>query len=231
MEEFDLIDLLKYFWKNIKWMIGITLLVLLLGTMYLLFLKTPLYQSSTTLILVQSSTNKEDASLTQAEITMNQKLVSTYSEIIKSRRILDEVIENLNLKQTTTELNNHVAVNAVEDTEIIKISVSDEDQKQARDIANEIAKVFSKEIAEIYNMENISVIDEANLSDRPYNIQPVKQEILFFGIGILLSGGILFFAYYFDTKVKNADQIEDKLQLTVLGTIPSVNLKKGGESL
>ena len=229
VEELDLIDLGKYFIKNLKIIVITTALTVILGTCYILFFQTPLYKSSTTLILVQSDNESEDLSLTQTEIAINQKLVSTYSEIIKSRRVMKQVIKNLKLDITIPDLSENITVSSVENTEIIKISVSDESNKKAAKIANEIAKVFSEEVSKIYKMENISVVDEAEVESIPYNIQIVKQEIIYFMVGFLLSTMILFIIFYFDTKIKTPEQIEEKLGLTVLGNIPKINVKKEGE--
>ena len=229
VEELDLVDLFKYFMKNLKIIVIITALTVLLGTCYILFFQTPLYKSSTTLILVQSDNESNDLSLTQTEISINQKLVSTYSEIIKSRRVMKQVIKNLKLDMSILELSEKITVSSVENTEIIKISVIDESNKTSTKIANEIAEVFSEEVSKIYKMENISVVDEAEIESTPYNIKIVRQEIIYFMAGFLLSCMILFIAFYFDTKIKTPEQIEEKLGLTVLGNIPKINVKKEGD--
>lgn len=228
MEELDLTELLRYFLKKLPIVIIITTLSVILGTCYLLFLQTPLYRSSTTLILVQSGDEgKNNISETQTEITINQKLVSTYSALIKSRRVLKSVIDNLDLDLSIAQLTQKVSVSSVEETEIIKISVSDPDNKKAAKIANEIAKVFSKEIAKIYKMDNISIIDKAEIESAPYNVNVIKQEIIYFMVGFVLSCVILFIIFYFDTKIRTPEQIENKLSLTVLGNIPEVSKKAG----
>ena len=228
MEELNLTDLFKYFLKHFSVIIFVTALSIMIGTAYVLFLQTPLYKSSTTLILVQSDKKSDsDLALTQTEININQKLVSTYSQIVKSRRVLKKVIKNLDSNLSTGALSQKITVSAIENTEIIKISVSDEDNKEAAKIANEIANVFSDEVAKIYQMENISIIDKAEVESVPYNVQIIKQEVMYFGIGFVLSCMILFVAFYFDTKIKTSEQVEEKFDLMVLGSIPKV--KKAGD--
>ena len=111
------------------------------------------------------------------------------------------------------------------DTEIIKVNVSDEDSKQARNIANEIGKVFTKEIKEIYNLENVSIVDKAIMAEEPYNMTYMKDNIIFLAIGLVISCGIIFMIYYFDTTIKSTDEIEEKLGLSVIGVVPE---EKGG---
>ena len=160
---------------------------------------------------------------------LNQKLVSTYREIIKSRRILERVINDLELDIEVSELSKRISVVNEQDTEIIKISVADEDSEDAKNIADSIARVFSNEITKIYSIKNISVIDYAREATAPYNISPVKETAIALILGAVLGCGIVFVMYYFDTTVKSAEEIEEKLKLPVLGTVPKSNLIKGGK--
>ena len=223
MEEINLKDFFTYIVKKIPIIICITLLVLLLGIEYAVFLKTPLYSGDTTILLVQDSGN---SNMTQNDVALNQKLVATYSEIIKSRRVLNQVIKQLQLDYTAEALSSKINVSSINDTEIIKISVSDEDAETACVIADTIANVFEKEIVELYNLKNVSIIDEAEIQDHPYNINTVRDLIIFFLAGAVLSVGVVFVFYYFDTSVKSSEEIEAKLGVTVIGTVPLYKRKK-----
>jgi len=225
MEEINLKDLFKFFMRKIPIILFVTILVLSLGITYTSFLKTPLYSGDTTLILVKSE-NGQVATVTQSDIVLNQKLVSTYAKIIKSKRVLNQVIEELKLSYDYEELMENVSVSSGNDTEIIKISVTDQDAKQATRIANMIAEVFKSEIMEIYNLENVSIIDEAEIAKEPYNIQPIRDFVIYFGIGIVISSGIVLMIYYFDTSVKSSEMIEERLGIPVIGNIPLSGKKK-----
>lgn len=225
MEEIDLKEMFTYYWKKKFIIIGLTLLVLALGLGYSIFLKTPMYQSEVTIILV-SDTKNASSEMTQIDITMNQKLVSTYSEIIKSRTVLKTVKKDLKLNRSIDSMSGMIQVSGVDNTEIIRIRVSSDDNKEARDIANKLSEVFKKEVERIYNLENVSVIDKAEISTHPYNINPIKDGIIYGLIGVVLSVGIIFIVYYFDNSVKTTEQIEKKLGISVLGTVPKVG-KKG----
>ena len=105
MEEINLKELLNYYLKKLPIIIITTLLVLLLGFIYINKIQTPLYHGTTTIILVQKSDDNQSANTTQNELNVNEKLVTTYSQIIKSRRVLEQVITTLNLKQVLYILN------------------------------------------------------------------------------------------------------------------------------
>lgn len=222
MEEINLKDLFGYFLKKVPIILLVTSLFLAVGIIYTLVIKTPLYKGDTTLILVKQE-NGYDAptsSQTQSDILLNQKLVTTYSELIKSRKVLNQVIGILKLDSTSSELSKKISVSSVKDTEIIKISVSDENAKDASKIANTIAEVFKYEVMDIYNLQNVTIIDKAEVQDSPYNIEVMKSAVIFFALGFMLSVGVIFVIYYFDTSIKSSEEIENRLGVPVIGNVP-----------
>ena len=94
MEEIDLKELLMFIKDKIGLLITITAAVCLIGCIYGLFIQTPMYESYTTVIL---SSNESSSAINQADVNLNRVLVDTYAEIVKSRRVLDQVIDELNL--------------------------------------------------------------------------------------------------------------------------------------
>ena len=135
---------------------------------------------------------------------------------------MNEVISNLGLSYSALELSDNINVTAVENTEIIRISVSDADNKQAAKIANEIASVFMTEIQKFYKLNNVSVIDKADSNNKSFNVNYVKDNLIYVLVALVLSGGVIFVMYYFDTTIKTSEEIENKLGLTVLGVVPKV---------
>lgn len=216
MEEINLMEVIDYFRGKFIWIIASILVAIIIGNIYTMVTRVPLYKSNTSVVLV----NQENTTTTLNDVTVNKNLVSTYSEIIKSRKILEQVIKNLKLDYEVSQLSKQVTVTQISDTEIIKIEVSDENAERAKNITNEIAKVFTKEIKDIYNLENVSVVDKAVKAESAYNLTYVKDNIIYFAIGLVLSCGIIFIIYYFDTTIKSTEVIEEKLGLTVLGVVP-----------
>ena len=176
-----------------------------------------MYKSSTSIVLISEA--KDNSQLTYNDVSVNQNLVSTYSEIVKSKRVLSQVINNLNLNYTYGALSNNIEVSSVTGTQIIKITVTDENSKTAMKVANEIGKVFAKEIPELYNISNVNILDTAEQPSSAYNVNITKQSAISLLAGLVLGLGVVFVMYYFDRSVKNASQIEDKLKLPVLATV------------
>lgn len=215
MEEIDLKELFNYFISKIFIILLVTLTILTLGFSYDAFIKTPLYNSYTTVLLTS-----ENTTITSTDITLNKNLVDTYSEIIKSRKVIGKVIDNLSLDYTIEELQNNISVSNISDTEIIKISVNDTDNYLAKNIANETANVFNAEIIKYFNIQNIGIVDYAEASETPYNINILKSIVIYLLIGIILGISIVFIMFYFDNTIKTTEEVENKLKLPVIGMIP-----------
>lgn len=226
MEEINLKELFDYFKERSLIMAVIALSVLVIGCAYSIFLKVPLYQSNSTIVLVSddgSATGQGGYNTTDAQL--NKNLVATYSDIIKSRRVLESVIKNLNLDYSYKTLYNNVSVTNTTNTEIIKIAVTDASSELATDIADEIVKVFGEEIKEIYKLQNVSIVDRASKETNPYNINVLKDTVIYLLIGLVLAIGIIFVVYYFDTTIKSAEDVENKLNIPVFGIVPKAKNK------
>lgn len=221
MEEINLSEVYSYFKTKILWILLAIVVIVILGNIYTIITRTPMYQSNTTIVLVGESKKEYN----QSDSLLNQNLIGTYSQIIKSRKVLSQVIENLDLKITTEELSNSITTSSVEETEIIQITVENAKAKDAQKITDEVAKVFAKEIKDIYNLENVTIIDKAELAKSPYNVNYVKDNIIYLVIGLVLSFGVVFVMYYFDTSIKSSEVVEEKLGLTVIGIVPKEERK------
>lgn len=221
MEEIDLKELFDYFKSKIVWVIVIIFAVLIIGNVYTLLTRVPLYRTNASLVLV-SENNNTNAVYNNSEQQLNKNLVATYSEIIKSKAVLNDVISNLKLKMTYVELKREITVEAVENTEIINIYVVDKKAKKASIIANEISNVFVSKINSYYKLNNVTILDKAEIVKKPYNSNYLKDNVIYLLVGVVLSCGVIFLFFYFDTTIKTSDEIENKLNLTVIGTVPKI---------
>lgn len=233
MEDLDLKELFNVFWSK-KTQIFLTILIFIaIGTVYTYILLVPKYQAVTSILLAKSNTAQSgEGTITTTDLTLNQKLVSTYSDLLKSDTVLSQVINNLGINKTVDQVKNNISVSAKDDTEIIEIKVVDIDPENAQKIANETAQVFISKVAkEYYNMDNVYVVDEAKKETQPYNINHAKDLVIFGGVGFIIGCIYVLIVNMLDTTVKSKDDIEKKLEITVLSTIPLCEFepKKGGK--
>jgi capsular polysaccharide biosynthesis protein len=184
------------------------------------FVLDKVYEANTTLYIINKS-GGTDYPIIYNDLLISQQLVKDYKELAKSRRITSEVIKELELNNvTSSSLSGKISVNAKSDTRLIEMKVQDKSPERAKDIANKLAEVFEREIINIMKVENVSVVDVAQLPEGP--IKPnVKMNIaVSFMLGLLIALGVSFAIEFLDDTIKTPDDVEKHLGLTVLGTIP-----------
>ncbi len=226
MEEISLREYFLILRKRI-WLI-ILLMILSITTSGLVsyFVLEPEYQTFTTLIVGKPKDYQNvDNKLEYNDLLLNQKLVSTYGELVKTRIVADEVIKNLNLDMSYKEFREKVNVNLVRDTEIIKLEVMDTNPVLAAEIANETAQVFMENVKDIMMVENVQVIDEAQVPDIPIKPRPNLNMAIAGVLGLMVGIFLVFLLEYLDSTIKTPDDIERYLNLPVIGTIPMVEEK------
>ena len=235
MEELDLKELFSIFWNKKVSIILIVLIFITLGVIYTIGFTIPKYTSSTTLLLAgsESPAGETTNSITTTDVTLNSKLVSTYSVLVRSKDVLNQVISNLGMDISWEDLKNNVSVSTVEDTEVIEISITTTDAADSAKIANETAKVFSEKVSEIYNINNVHVVDEAEVENAPSNINHERDVIIFAFIGLVVSVIYVLIANMLDTTVKTAEDIEKEFKVPVLASIPvyenAIQKRRGGK--
>lgn len=222
MEEINLRDLLSYFKKHLILFIVMVLFVVSAGTIYSVFLLKPEYKAQATVIL----SSDKSKNTVQSEINANKNLIDTYTEVVKSHRVLDRVKNEMQIDDTYEQLVKKVTVASLKDTEIISISVVDRDKNHSYSLANTIADTFTNEIGQIYNDKSVNVLDRAVEPQKPHNVDLVKQEAIYAAAGIVLATAVIFLMFYIDRTIKTTEQIEQLFKLPIYGKIRKLETEK-----
>lgn len=224
----ETIDLREYFAiiKKRFWIIAIiTVIAMVVSGVISFFMLSPVYESKSTLI-VNTEKNEDTQMITGDQFSVSQKLAVTYGEIIKSRAVLESVISNLKLDSEYEDLVEKITVSPVKDTQIISISVQDTNPKKARDIANEIPKVFEKEVKRITKANDIQVIDKAILPENPIKPNKMMNVAIAAVLGMMIGLFVVFLLEYLDNKIKTPQDVEKHLDLPILGVIPNEKIER-----
>ena len=200
----------------------IILLSLVMGYFYSYYYKKPQYNSSVTVLLTGDEAQGEKQ-VTQTDLNLNSGLISTYGSIAKSANVLSKVIENLGLDISVKNLQKNLTVAEIKNTQFLKITVENSNPETAMKIANEISKVFVEQIKTIYNIQNINIIDTAEISNTPCNINHIKDMAIALMAGIFASGVLILIIYILDDTIKSEKDIPVNLKLETIGTIPNTN--------
>ena len=223
-ETISLRELFATIRKRMSLILVITVLATVVSGVVSYTMLKPVYQASTQILVSQAAAGslREIAGIS---LDNDSKYIETYNVILKSPYILDQVIEELKLDTTAQGLNGSVNVAQEGQSQVVKITVNQNDPAQAVTIANEIAKVFQREISKLMMIDNIHILSPAELPENPVPIkpQPILNMAIAFVVGLMLSVGIAFLLEYLDNTVKSEQDIEKLLGLPVLGAISEID--------
>ena len=224
-EVIDLTEILSAVRQHLLELIFVTLAAALIGFTASKFLMNPKYDSSA--LMIVNTRQDVNANVTSDQINSATKLVSTYSIIIKSDTVLQQVIDNLGLNLTYAKLNKRVTVAAVDDTQVMKITVQSDSPEWARQVCEQIITVAPDVIKEAVEAGSVKVISNASLATEPVSPNIKKNTMLAAAVGFVLVIGIIVLQVLLDNKINTEEDVTKYLDMTVLGVIPQYD--QGGK--
>lgn len=224
-EVIDLTEILSAVRQHLLELIFVTLVAALVGFTASKFLMNPKYDSSA--LMIVNTRQDVNANVTSDQINSATKLVSTYSIIIKSDTVLQQVIDNLGLNLTYAKLNKRVTVAAVDDTPVMKITVQSDSPEWARQVCEQIITVAPDVIKEAVEAGSVKVISNPSLATEPVSPNIMKNTMLAAAVGFVLVIGIIVLQVLLDNKINTEEDVTKYLDMTVLGVIPQYD--QGGK--
>lgn len=220
-EEDSLKGLLAIIKQRLVMIVSFGVLGLMLTAAYTFFIVTPMYESTTQLLVNREGDGSTGIQLN--DINSNVQMINTYKDIIKGPIILGEVKANLDLDYSVERLTEMVTISANEDSQVFSLIVRGPSADEAAGIANEIAATFQSEIVEIMNVKNVSIISTAAVNSKP--ISPVVLNNLLIGLvlGILVGTGVAFLRSAMVRTIDDYQFITQTIGWPNLGTISELN--------
>lgn len=223
------IDLRELFFELLMHWKVILLSTVMVGAIALvvsLFLITPQYESTSALYVLSKSTSITSL----ADIQMGSNLTNDYIVVVKGRPVLEQVISNLGLDEEDYEsLSEKVTLNNPSDSRILEITVQDPDAKAAKRIADEIAEVSSAFISEKMDQDPPTIIQRGYTDGEPVSPNILKNAVLGALIGAFLAMALVVVSYLLNDTIMSTDDVEHKLGLNLLGTLPLEEEDDDGE--
>ncbi|MFC9597785.1 YveK family protein [Peribacillus butanolivorans] len=218
----DIFQTLKKRWKLITLL---TLIAALISGVISYFLLTPVYQSSTQILVNQKQSENQ---LDSNQIRSNIDMINTYSVIIKSPAILEKVIGDLDLPQSVDQLSQKITINSQENSQVFSLTVQDSDPSKAVEIANAVSGTFQKEIKDIMNVDNVSILAKAEVKENPTPVKPspLLNIAIAVVVGLMAGTGLAFLLEYMDNTIRDEKDIEKLLDLPLLGSIQKISQHK-----
>ena len=225
--EIDLSQLFYILWNNVVWILLAAVLCADIGYGIATFVKTPIYTASADMLVNnrQNTTSGDTSTVTSSDLNASSSLVSTYSIILKSHTVLEEVIDTLGLDYSYSELASMVSVSTVNDTQVMRVTVKNADPQVAMDIVAQIVSIAPAVIVDKAEVGSVKTVDQPWSSGRP--VSPNKKRYIFvFAIaGALLMCMFLVLRELMNNTFKTEADITRELGLPILGVIP---LEEGG---
>ena len=223
--EIDVFHLFKILWKR---KILVALVAIVAGALafaYSAFIVKPEF-TSTTRIYVVNRNQGDKPGLTNQDLQAGSYLVKDYREIILSQDVLEKVTSDLKLDLSPKALASKVKVTVPVDTRIVSISVNDRVPEEASRIANSLREVAAEKIISITRVSDVTTLEEARPAIAPSSPNIRRNTI----IGLL--GGTVFMVIavliveLVDTRVKRPEDIENVMQIALLGVVPNLDKLK-----
>lgn len=215
--EINLGEVFRLLVTKIPMMIAVGLLTALIAFLVSKFVITPSYQSTTKIYILNK---QEKANVTYSDLQMGTQLTKDYAELIQSRFVLEEVIEQLGLHTSYGALKSQISVTTPADTRIISIVVTDSNPVMAMNIANELREAAAVHIKNVMDIEAVNVVETADMPTGKCSPGVMKNTMLGGMLGVLFVAAIAIVLYLTDDTIKNSDDVEKYLGLSTLAMIP-----------
>ena len=223
--EIDVFQLLNTLWKR-KLIIALVAIVTgAIAFAYSSFIIKPEY-TSTTRIYVVNRNQGDKTGLTNQDLQAGSYLVKDYREIILSQDVLEKVVTDLKLNMSTKGLARKIQVTVPVDTRIVSISVKDKQPEEASRIANSLREVAAQKIINVTRVSDVTTLEEARPATSPSSPNIRRNTLIAFlgGLGVVVV--VVLLVELLDVRVKRPEDIEDVMQIPLLGVIPNLDKLK-----
>ncbi|MCR4692921.1 MAG: hypothetical protein K5664_03480 [Firmicutes bacterium] len=178
----------------------------------------PLYRTDGTLYVNAQRTQNTDIS--QGQLNSSQELVKTYKEILSRRTFLSQVAEDLEGRYSTGELKGMIAYGAVNETQILQITVTGKVPQDVYDICHSVLVHAPDELIRVINAGSVKILDDGQIPRSPVSPNVKQNSLIAFLLGIAVGAGIILLLELFDTRIKTREDIAGKFPEPLLGEIP-----------
>ncbi|WP_342575650.1 Wzz/FepE/Etk N-terminal domain-containing protein [Paenibacillus sp. FSL M8-0142] len=227
---------LKQYFRIMKkkwWLIAVIVCVAMVATAVKTFyFTTPIYAANAKLIVNQSS-GDGSATLNASTIQTSIFLINSYKEIIKSSAVMNKVVEQYpELGHSASQIAARISVTSANNSQVMNLVYEDTSYAKAANVVNAVSTVFKEQIPNIMNVDNITILSEADVSasPAPINFNPVMNMIISFVISALLAVGFVFLLDYLDDTLKTEVEITEIMDVPVLAVVGKISRRELKES-
>ena len=224
----EVLDGIKDKWKNV---VLIVLSFLLISSIYNIFFINKEYEANVKIFIGKQKFKNITETYNNEEINLYQRLITTYSEVIKSKKLINESIKDSKMNYLKDKYENinydllmeNLTVNPIANTQIIEIKYKSLNPQQSYDLLYSITENLISYSKELYPNVNITILEQVHVNLN----QLMNKKLTIIGFGLILGlivgiGGIIG-VMYLNNTYKNQKSLEEEIGLTVIGVIPKID--------
>ena len=215
----EIIDAVKKRWKIIALT---TVLAPGVSGIFSFFIISPTYEASTKIFIGKEGAESEGYN--SSDVSMYQNLIKTYSELIKTKDLVNKAIDNSEYDLSVNSVLNGITVNTLTGTQILQISYQSKSPSIAKNMLESITNEFITKAEELVPNGNVKILESVELPKKPVAPNKTMNIAIAFILGMMVGFGIVFLLEYLDNTYKNKEQLEKDLDIPVLGVIPMSDL-------
>ena len=215
----EIIDAVKKRWKIIALT---TVLATVVSGIFSFFIISPTYEASTKIFIGKEGAESEGYN--SSDVSMYQNLIKTYSELIKTKDLVNKAINNSQYDLSVNNVLNDITVNTLTGTQILQISYQSKSPSIAKNILESVTNEFINKAQELVPNGNVKILESVELPKNPVAPNKTMNIAIAFILGMMVGFGIVFLLEYLDNTYKNKEQLEKELDIPVLGVIPMSDL-------
>ena len=215
----EIIDAVKKRWKIIALT---TVLATVVSGIFSFFIISPTYEASTKIFIGKEGAESEGYN--SSDVSMYQNLIKTYSELIKTKDLVNKAINNSQYDLSVNNVLNGITVNTLTGTQILQISYQSKSPSIAKNILESVTNEFITKAEELVPNGNVKILESVEIPKNPVAPNKTMNIAIAFILGMMVGFGIVFLLEYLDNTYKNKEQLEKDLDIPVLGVIPMSDL-------
>lgn len=212
----DLMELIYRLLASWKLIVSLALVLAIVSGVYTVFFVTPMYEATSTIYVL----NRSDSAINFSDLQLGTALTQDYIKVFKMWEVHEQVISNLNLPYTYSEIRSMLTITNDSDTRMLDITITSPDANEAAAIANEYAKVASQYIADTMSTDKPNIMSVALVPANPVSPNKTRNILLGFMLGAILACGYVTIGLLLDDKYKTAEDIRRYTGLTTLAVVP-----------
>lgn len=219
--EIDLLDLAYELLEKLHYIIFFIMVGAVIANAYSYFCIKPTYQTTAKLYIVSASS---DSVVDLTDLNIGTSLTKDYEELILSYPVLEQVIDELDLKMDYNQLGTMIAISNPADTRILNLTVTSTDPKMAKDIANKLAEVSTSYLPKTMNTDEPNIAQKAKLPEHKFGPSYSKYTMMGALLGAILCCAYFVVLYMMDDTIHSAEDLEKYFDLVPLAVVPESEL-------